>query len=419
MSAKVSRTRRGNALAPHIALLENQVKQYAWGDTRGVLPFIEAEATTPGYPIAEVWMGSHRLAPSKLQLREGLSPLDELIRQSPEHWLGTKVARQYHGLPFLFKVLAAGSPLSLQLHPTQAQAREGFVNEERAGIPLSAPERTFKDANHKPELAVALTPFCAMAGFREASEIAALLGPELCSALNFERRTKQEFRGFIRHLFSIKKDAYYNLESKLKTRAEVLRRSSSEFAREAGAMVLELLALYPHDPGQFSPLILNILNLEPGEGLFVPAGVIHAYVRGTILEIMACSDNVIRAGLTLKHIDVNLLCDILNPEVQPTLVRPDRERLSWGSRSVYVTPAAEFRLEHLEVEPGGQAVQYAPTGPEILLCTLGSFRIRAGADGEELVLTARTSCFVGGSCSVVKIEGAGSLWRATTGDQTP
>jgi mannose-6-phosphate isomerase len=134
---------------------------------------------------------------------------------------------------------------------------------------------------------------------------------------------------------------------------------------------------------------------------------------------MACSDNVIRAGLTIKHVDVNLLCDILNPDALPALIRPKRERHPWGSRSVYATPVVEFCLERLDVGPAGAVIPYTPAGPEILLCTAGSFRIRAGGDGEELVLTARTSCFVGGSCSVVKIEGAGSLWRATTGDQTP
>ncbi len=399
---------------PCIASLENPVQQYAWGNTQGILPFIEA-TPKPGYPIAEVWMGSHGLAPSKLRLDDGSFPLDELIRRSPEHWLGARVAGRYHDLPFLFKVLAAGSPLSLQLHPTQKEAQEGFEHEEQAGIPLSAPERTFKDANHKLELAVALTPFSAMAGFRDPSEIADLLGLKLCRAFDFKGQGKKELRNFIRHVFSTKGDAYKILEAELRARAEELLHSNSERACEAGAMVLELQALYPRDPGQFSPLILNILNLEPGEGLFIPAGVIHAYVKGSILEIMACSDNVIRAGLTIKHVDVDLLCDMLDPDAQPTLIRPNREQHAWGSRSIYATPAEEFRLEHLDVGPGGAVIPYVPTGPEILLCTEGSFRIRAGCDGEELVLPARASCFVGGSCSELSIEGTGSLWRASTG----
>jgi len=416
MSAKDVRTQRGEGPLPCIALLENPVQQYAWGDTHGILPFIEAEAK-PGHPIAEVWMGSHRLAPSKLRLDDGSSPLDELICKAPEHWLGTGVASRFRGLPFLFKVLAAGSPLSLQLHPTQREAIEGFAKEERAGIPLSAPERTFKDANHKPELAVALTPFCAMAGFRSAPEIADLLGPELCSAFSLDGGGPQELRNFVRRIFSIRGDAYHNLEAKLAARATALLRSNSPQAREAGSMVLELQALYPQDPGQFGPLMLNVLNLEPGEGLFVPAGVMHAYVRGSILEVMACSDNVIRAGLTIKHVDVNLLCDILNPDALPALIRPKRERHPWGSRSVYATPVVEFRLERLYVGPAGAVIPYTPAGPEILLCTAGSFRIRAGGDGGGLALPARSSCFVAGSCQEVKVEGAGTLWRATPGNQ--
>ncbi len=416
MSAKDVRTQRGEGPLPCIALLENPVQQYAWGDTHGILPFIEAEAK-PGHPIAEVWMGSHRLAPSKLRLDDGSSPLDELMCKAPEHWLGTDVASRFRELPFLFKVLAAGSPLSLQLHPTQREAIEGFEKEERAGIPLSAPERTFKDANHKPELAVALTTFCAMAGFRSAPEIADLLGPELCSAFSFDGSGPQELRNFVRRVFSIRGDAYHNLEAKLAARAAALLRSNSSQAREAGAMVLELQSLYPQDPGQFGPLILNILNLEPGEGLFVPAGVMHAYVRGSILEVMACSDNVIRAGLTIKHVDVNLLCDILNPDALPALIRPKRERHPWGSRSVYATPVVEFRLERLDVGPAGAVIPYTPAGPEILLCTAGSFRIRAGGDGGGLALPTRSSCFVAGSCQEVKIEGTGTLWRATPGNQ--
>jgi mannose-6-phosphate isomerase len=398
---------------PCIAPLENPVQQYAWGNTQGILPFIEAKAG-PGYPIGEVWMGSHRLAPSKLRLDAGPLPLDALIRQAPLHWLGTRVADQYHDLPFLFTVRAAGSPLSLQVHPTLEEAREGFAKEERAGIPLSAPQRIFKDSNHKPELAVALTPFRAIAGFRESSEISDLLGPELCRAFNFKGQRPEELRNFVRHVFSKKGDAYKIPEAGLRARAEELLRSNSERAREAGAMALDLQALYPHDPGQFGPLILNILSLEPGEGLFVPAGVIHAYVRGSILEIMACSDNVIRAGLTIKHIDVDLLCDILKPEARPEPIRPDRGHFGWGSRVVYAVPAREFRLEYLDANPEGAAISYAPAGPEILLCTEGSFRVRAE---DELALPARASCFVAGSCTAVRLEGAGRLWRATSGEQ--
>jgi len=400
---------------PCLAHLENAVQQYAWGDTQGILPFIDAHAG-PGYPIGEVWMGSHGRAPSKLRLDASSLPLDELIRQAPRHWLGDRVADQYHELPFLFKVLAAGSPLSLQVHPTLREAREGFAKEERAGIPLSAPERTFKDSNHKPELAVALTPFQAMAGFRSPGEISALLGPELCDAFNFKGQKPEELRSFVRQVFSIKGDAYQTYETGLRVRSEGLLHSNSGKEREAAAMVLDLQSLYPHDPGQFGPLLFNILNLEQGEGLFVPAGVIHAYVKGSILEIMACSDNVIRAGLTIKYIDVDLLCDILKPHAKPALIRPEYERFDWGSRAVYATPASEFRLECLEVQANSPStgISYSPFGPEILLCTEGGFHLRAE---EELELRARTSCFVAGSCAKITLEGQGKVWRATSGGQ--
>jgi mannose-6-phosphate isomerase len=402
---------------PCIARLENSSQQYAWGDTQGILPFIDARVGS-GYPLSEVWMGAHERAPSKLRLDAGSLPLNELIRQAPRHWLGKRVADQYRDLPFLFKVLAARSPLSLQVHPTLSQAREGFAKEERGGIPLLAPERSFKDPNHKPELAVALTPFQAMAGFRDPHEISTLLGPELCATLNFKGRHPEELRGFVRLVFSIERDAYHALEARLRARAEELLHSNLRKERQTGAMVLDLQDLFPHDPGQFGPLVFNILALEPGDGLFVPAGVIHAYVKGSVLEIMACSDNVVRAGLTIKHIDVDLLCDTLNPVVRPVLIRPEQEHFGWGSKTAYATPAEEFRLERLEVQANpagaspGARLSYKPSGPEILLCTGGNFRVHAE---NELVLPARASCFVAGSCTEVGLEGYGTLWRATSG----
>ena len=397
---------------PCVATLRNVAQHYAWGNTGGIVPFIESDASDTPYPVAAVGLGSHRAAPSLVLMGNEKHALNTLIQGNPSHWLGVSVAGRYHDLPFLFKVLSAGSPLSLQVHPTLLEARVGFARETNAGIPLSAPERSFKDTNHKPELAVALTPFRAMAGFRTPAEIATLLGPELRGRFDFKGdQSSKALRSLSKAIFSLGRNEYSEIEAALTTRATALCQSELPKEREAGELALELQQQYPHDPGQFGPLLLRILDLAPGAGLFVPAGVIHAYIKGSILEIMACSDNVIRAGLTIKHVDASLLCDILKPGVEPVLIQPRTERSAWGSRTVYITPAKEFRLERLEVDAGSAAVpQYSPDGPEILLCTEGRFVIRADTD---LELGARASCLVAGSCATVSIEGAGTLWRAS------
>lgn len=399
---------------PCVALLENSAQQYAWGDTEGILPFIRANKG-PGFPIGEVWMGSHERAPSSLLIGGSALPLDTLIKEDPRHWLGDKVAERFGDMPYLFKVLAASTPLSLQVHPNLVQAREGFAREELSGLPRSAPERTFKDPRHKPELAVALTPFTAMAGFRPPQEIAWLFGPKLTGVLSFRGEGPEEFREFIRRLFSMRPEEYASLESALAGRARELSATESERARDAGALVLELQELYPHDPGQFGPLLFDILKLSPGQGLYVPAGVIHAYVRGSILEIMACSDNVIRAGLTIKYVDVDLLCDILDPRAVPGLIAPELERFRWGERAVYRTPAEEFRLERISISTSmvDARIDLTTDGPEILLCTDGRFVLHAEAPVGEF--EAHQSCFISGACAKISLGGHGTLWRAALG----
>jgi mannose-6-phosphate isomerase len=396
------------ATLPCAAFLENPVQQYAWGRTEGIAPFIEIPPLN-GLPAGEVWMGSHHRAPSKAIFDKGAVPLDELIRAAPEYWLGSKAARHYGDLPFLFKVLAAGAPLSLQLHPDAKAAKEGFAKEEAAGIPLLAPDRSFKDPNHKPELAVALTPFKALAGFRPLDHIAQFLGPELCRALSWNSIARTEdLRLFMRRLFEARGAGFMPLENMLESRAQALAASAASEEREAGLLALDLKARYPGDPGQFAPFIFNILSLEPGEGLFVPAGVIHAYLTGSILEIMACSDNVIRAGLTIKHIDIELLCDILDPDAKPLVVEPYITHAEGVEHAVWNTPADEFRLERLDLDSSANFA-YAPEGPEILLCTQGKAHIQAGSAFD---LKARSSLFVAGSCEQVAVKGPATVWRA-------
>ncbi len=420
--------------SPYLLTLNNPVQQYAWGNTAGIAPFIDIPEIS-GLPAGEVWMSTHRRAPSKACLDNAESGLDTIIAQNPQHWLGPHVAKDFGDLPFLFKVLSAGSPLSLQVHPSQADAQTGYAREEAMGIPLLAPERTFKDPHHKPELAVALTPFLAMAGFRSLEAIQRLMGTELCAMLEWNSLPTgtEAYRELVRRLFTVGNAMRQERQSVLERRAKALACAMDQETRKAGQLVLDLIRLYPSDPGQCAPLVLDILELEPGEGLFIPAGVIHAYVRGSILEIMACSDNVVRAGLTVKHVDVDLLCRILDPIAQPRRIQPrtmSGEHKLGVRHVVWSTPAREFRLERLELglsEDGAStgsglpsstgkteypSVSWTPEGPEILLCTKGEARVTTEASHP---LPAKSSLFLAGSCPRVLLEGHAEVWRAAVG----
>jgi len=196
---------------PCFGFLENSVQYYAWGDAQSILDYINPKVLQDATnkvkgenPIAEVWMGTHELAPSKLLIGNTATSLRDHIENAPQHWLGPRIAQEFGELPFLFKVLSAKSPLSLQLHPNSEQARAGFAAEEAAKVPRTAPIRTFKDPHHKPELAVALTPFLALAGFRSPSEIAELLGKDICALLDFQGTHQEELRTLMKNLFSLR-----------------------------------------------------------------------------------------------------------------------------------------------------------------------------------------------------------------------
>ena len=276
--------------------LENEIKHYAWGSPE-LLPALTGKRNASGKPWAELWMGIHPGGPSKTTIQNKTVMLSDLTE-----------------LPFLFKFLAAGSPLSIQAHPNLAQAREGFERENKEGIPLSAANRNYRDPNHKPEIVCALTPFTAMAGFREKAETAGLLsmvnGAEsLCASL------EKGYRHFLETLFDLNGAERKSLTASALSAAD----SGHPLLRLCG----ELARIYPADPGIISPLYLNVIELKPCEGLFLPAGILHAYVSGLAMECMANSDNVLRGGLTPKHIDRKELFSIVSFDpYKPELLKP-------------------------------------------------------------------------------------------------
>jgi mannose-6-phosphate isomerase len=337
-------------------------------------------------------------------------------------------ARFGERLPFLLKVLAVESPLSLQAHPNQEQAARGFSREEAAGVPLHAPERTYKDDNHKPELLCALTPFEALSGFRPAEEAAELFEWLGVSSLGLARELRAGGPDALRRTFSLlmmsPPDAWGAVVADVLERCERARPAAGRFASSIG-WALKLAAQYPGDIGVVASLLLNHLKLAPLEAVYLEAGRLHAYLSGTGVEIMANSDNVLRGGLTPKHVDVPELLNVLTFDSPAVGVSSTRELPS--GEVVYETPASEFQLSRLELGPdvrfrnepraiaSNAVASSEPKGPEILLCVEGqaSLELLAPAPAAPRPLRRGQACFLSASAAGYELRGHGRVFRAT------
>ncbi|MGW7079716.1 mannose-6-phosphate isomerase, class I [Streptomyces sp. NPDC054866] len=378
--------------------LTNTIRPYAWGSTTAIAELIGVEPT--GEPQAEMWMGAHPGAPSRTER----GPLDEVIDEDPGHELGrAAVARFGPRLPFLLKILAAGAPLSLQVHPDLEQAREGYEDEESRGVPIDAPNRNYKDANHKPELICALTEFDGLCGFRDPVETADLLaglGVDSLKPYVDLLHAKPE-EGALREVLTAVLTA--DPEEMAATVTEV-----TDAAERLGGAYTPYAGIahhYPGDPGVIAAMLLNHVRLQPGEALFLGAGVPHAYLDGLGVEIMANSDNVLRCGLTPKHVDVPELLRIVRFEAtDPGVLRPEA---SPDGEEVYDTPIDEFRLSRFALADGAAPHDLTAATPQILLCTAGSVRV-----GDAGQLTPGQSVFVPAD-EKTEVSGVGTLFRAT------
>ncbi|WP_328693184.1 mannose-6-phosphate isomerase, class I [Streptomyces phaeochromogenes] len=377
--------------------LDNTIRPYAWGSTTAIPRLLGVEPT--GEPQAEMWMGAHPGAPSRT-LR---GPLTEVIDEAPEKELGrAAVAKFGPRLPFLLKLLAAGAPLSLQVHPDLAQAKEGYEDEERRGVPIDAPHRNYKDANHKPELICALTEFDGLCGFRAPAEAADLL-----AALDVD-----SLKPYVDLLHAHPEEAALRevltavLSADREQMAATVTEAAAACARLGGAHApyADLAHHYPGDPGVIAAMLLNHVRLQPGEALFLGAGVPHAYLNGLGVEIMANSDNVLRCGLTPKHVDVPELLRIVRFEASdPGVLRPEA---SPDGEEVYETPIDEFRLSRYALVAGAPVHDLTLGTPQILLCTAGS--VQAG----EHALGPGRSVFVPAG-EKAEVSGDGTVFRAT------
>jgi mannose-6-phosphate isomerase len=361
--------------------LTNVTRPYAWGSATAIPELLGRKPS--GGPEAEVWLGAHPDSPSVATMPDGTSvPLDELIATDPDAALGADAAAAFQGrLPFLAKILAAAEPLSLQVHPTLEQAREAFAAEEAAGVPRDAADRNYKDENHKPEMIVALTDFQALCGFRPAAESASLFqqliellgGAEVPAVLADVVRelSAADESAAIRGAFARIIDGGTEVADATAKAAEAVRSAGTGASLNDGLSTVAALAdKYPGDPGVLLSLLLNHVSLAPGEAIYLPAGNIHAYLQGLGVEVMASSDNVLRGGLTPKHVDAAELMKTVAfqalpvPRLEPVVTELDQQ--------LWQPPFREFQLQRVELAPGAGPVPLAQNGPLLVVVLAGS-----------------------------------------------
>ena len=390
--------------------LRGTLVHYPWGTFDTIHELLGSQPD--GRPVAELWLGAHTLAPSTLVD----TTLDVAVAQRPELLGAPSVAEFGPHLPFLMKVLSARHPLSLQAHPSREQAREGFAAEEAAGVPLTSPQRIYKDDWPKPEILVALTEFHALCGFRDPDRTFALF--EALGAGPLVDRLIAPLRGrggeaglqeFFLEVLSMK-ERHVDVVDAVLAAAVPLRHERGELGAFA-ATALELDDVFPRDPGILAALLMNRITLAPGQGMYTDAGVMHAHLRGTGVEVMASSDNVLRGGLTTKHVSVDELVRVVDfgwgdPEVM------DGVETSPGVWD-YPTHCHEFDVWRLEVTPDATVAVPAPEGARIALVTQGS--VTLASTEHTLELARGESVFIPAGSPSITATGSGQVFLSAPG----
>ena len=403
-------------------LIRGAIRNYAWGSRSAIAEFTGRPAPT-AHPEAELWLGAHPGDPARLEGPRGETSLLDAIAEDPQAQLGSAVRDRYGDvLPILVKVLAAEEPLSLQAHPSAEQAVEGYQREDRRRVPLKSPMRNYRDRSHKPELLVALGDFEALVGFRPAARSVALMralevpGLEPFIGLLADQSDASSLRAlFTTWITAPQPDLDVLIPAVLEGAVSYIRSGATEFAPEFRA-VLELGERYPGDAGVLAALLLNRISLKCGEGIFLPAGNLHSYLQGMAMEVMANSDNVLRGGLTPKHVDVPELLRVLDfTPVVDARVRTRRD----GIELVYETPTAEFAASVLILDGDDLGhevdVPSCHDGPQVLVCTEGSVIVRAKSD--EVLMQRGAAAWVAADDGPIRLEATqpARLFRATVG----
>ena len=394
------------------AILQNTIQEYAWGSLTAI-PQLLGKAIPDNVPQAELWMGAHPKAPSKVVRNNQWVSLLDLINENPEAILGKTATRKFNGtLPYLFKVLAASLPLSIQAHPNLEQARRGFKRENAEGIPLNAPHRNYRDANHKPECILALTSFWALSGFRNPLESITYFNQVCPHSLIKELAALRQDQGSdrLRHFFSF----LMNLDDKQRKLiiSEARDNLKSITAEDpVFVWVRQLATAYPDDIGIFAPIFLNLVCLKPGQAMFLAAGQLHAYLDGVGIELMANSDNVLRCGLTPKHVDVPELLNVLDfNEYEVEFLNPEKID---ACETLYPSPVEEFVLSTIVLKPNEVYKGKEQRSAEILLCTDGAATLSDIGTDHRISINKGVSLIVPAAVTGYEMKGEAVFYKAS------
>ncbi len=376
--------------------LRNGVKHYDWGSPDAIPQFLGDRSADD--PIAEVWIGTHPLSPSVV--------VDDAGQERPL----TEVAGE---LPFMVKLLAAARPLSLQVHPARSLAERGFAAEEEAGVPLDAPHRVYKDPNHKPEMVYALTTFDSLIGFRPSAEILRVLGPlgtPLSQRLSDELRADPGFASIVRLIERLLTEEIEPAEVQQIVAACRTLGSVGMDIKRAYQTAVEIAEHFPDDIGVVISLMLNRMTLQPGEAAYLETGVIHAHLQGLCLEVMASSDNVLRAGLTTKHIDTaGLVACLESGMARVARVTPDY--LEYDTE-VFSPAGGGFALAVTQISAAApEGVELVRTEGSVLICTGGEVTIMTD-DGTKITLARGESLYIAAEDRNATVHGLGEVAQA-------
>jgi mannose-6-phosphate isomerase len=393
-----------------IATLQNPVQHYAWGSPTSIPKLLGVENPS-GRPWAELWMGAHPKAPSLVNYEGRWVSLKEVIEKHPYDMLGHRTVETFNKtLPYLFKVLAAAKPLSIQAHPSLEQAQAGFEEENRQKIPMDAPHRNFKDDNHKPECICALSKFHALFGFRQISEIVDMLTAgcptELTGELKY-LKTNPDSLGLRQFFIALTK---MDQGRQKRVINETLQNLGNLADRDIVYWMERLSIDYPTDIGILAPILLNLICLEPGQALFLPAGELHAYLEGLGVELMANSDNVLRGGLTPKHIDVPQLLNVVQFEPRKINILAAKE--NGKNEKIYFTPAEEFVLSSICVSDKSRYESSTSRSLEILLCTNGKAFIKDSGAMDVFMIEKGRSVVIPAAVNRYTISGNAVFYKA-------
>jgi len=375
-------------------LLSNGVKHYDWGSPKAIPAFLGASAD--GVPVAEMWIGTHPLSPSAVIDESGATkPLSDVAGD----------------LPFMVKLLAAARPLSLQVHPSLSLAEIGYAREEEAGIPLDAPQRVYKDPNHKPEMVYALSTFDSLIGFRPSAEIMRVLGPldtPLTQRLGDQLRADPGFASIVRLIESLLIDGIEPDE--VHQIVDACRKLSSldMDIKRAYQTAVEIAEHHPDDVGVVISLMLNRMTLQPGEAAYLETGVIHAHLKGLCLEVMATSDNVLRAGLTSKHIDpAGLVACLESGMARVARVTPDF--IDYDTE-VFSPAGGGFTLAVTQISAAApDGVELVRSDGSVLVCTGGEVRVAMDAGEAGMELRRGDSLYLAPEDRGVRVYGLGEV----------